>query len=362
MRFSVIIPVYNGAHFLRQSLAALSHSTFADYECLVVDDGSTDDSGEVARGYGATVITLERRGGPARARNRGAQRASGEFLVFLDADVCVHPITLTRFDAHLRREPDTDAVMGSYDDRPAHPSFLSQYRNLLHHYVHHRSRTNAWTFWAACGAIRRDLFQQFGGFDESYVKPSIEDIELGMRLAAAGHRIDLAPEIQITHLKRWTFGGLVKTDLFQRAVPWFRVLLRMGSMPNDMNVTYTERLSVVLAWLLLLGMVPLFATLISRWWVGAAWALSLILPIKFVFVALNRDVYRFFAAKRGWWFALRAMPLHWLYYVYCGLGVIMATYAHLRGGARDSPQTPLPSSFAEAPKDRYGRGSDERTQ
>ena len=67
---------------------------------------------------------------------------------------------------------------------------VSQYRNLLHHFVHQHGNSEASTFWAGCGAIRRSVFEEMGGFDEQrFPTPSIEDIELGYRLRQAGHRI-----------------------------------------------------------------------------------------------------------------------------------------------------------------------------
>lgn len=333
MRFSVVIPVYNGAAFLRRCLATLTASHFRDFEILVVDDGSSDDSREVAESYGAQVVVLEQRGGPARARNHGARRARGEYLVFFDADVCVHADTLALLDAHFRAVPDAAAVIGSYDDAPADRSFVSQFRNLLHHFVHQRSRKEAWTFWAGCGAIRRELFLARGGFDERYTRPCIEDIELGARLAMAGERIDLDPAIQVTHLKRWTLGSMVRTDLFDRAVPWLVLMLRTRRMPPDLNVTHVHRLSVALVWLLLLGLIVLLAALVALSKAAMAAALSMILPIVAVLLALNLDLYRYLARKRGWRFALGAVPLHWLYYFYCGLGVILGVLAYLTSPA-----------------------------
>jgi glycosyltransferase involved in cell wall biosynthesis len=181
MRLSVIIPVHNGAATLQRCWEALQRSDCHDYECIVVDDASSDATPGVAAAFPATLVTLARRGGPARARNHGAARARGEILVFIDSDVCVHTDTLRRMDQHFREHPGAAAVFGSYDDAPADTHFLSQYKNLFHHYVHHRSRSNAWTFWAGCGAIRRDVFLQAGGFDESFTRPSVEDIDLGLR-------------------------------------------------------------------------------------------------------------------------------------------------------------------------------------
>jgi cellulose synthase/poly-beta-1,6-N-acetylglucosamine synthase-like glycosyltransferase len=79
-------------------------------------------------------------------------------LFFVDADVMVSPDAIERVLGYFHREPEIDALFGSYDDQPAEPNFLSQYRNLLHHYVHQCGREEASTFWGACGAIRRDVF------------------------------------------------------------------------------------------------------------------------------------------------------------------------------------------------------------
>src|SRR6476660_944325 len=134
MRLSIIIPVYNASAFLDRCLSALQASTFTDYECIVVDDASTDGTRAIADRHGVHVVALDVNGGPARARNCAARVAQGEILVFIDSDVCVHRDTLERIDAHFRSAADVAAVMGSYDDTPAEPSFVSQYKNLFHHY------------------------------------------------------------------------------------------------------------------------------------------------------------------------------------------------------------------------------------
>ncbi len=108
------------------------------------------------------------------------------------------------------------------------------------------------TFWSGCGAIRRTVFQAAGGFDAvRYPRPCIEDIELGYRLRAAGHRILLNKHIQVKHLKRWTLRGMVKTDVFDRGVPWTQLILERRRLPNDLNLQFTQRLSAMLAYSML---------------------------------------------------------------------------------------------------------------
>lgn len=330
---SVVVPVYNGEAFLDRCLEALSRSEFRRFECIVVDDGSTDSSASIAARHGAAVVSLDHRGGPARARNRGVAAARAAIVVFLDADVCVHADTLGRIDAYLREHPSVDAVFGSYDDEPAAPGLVSQYKNLSHHFVHQRSRVEAWTFWAGCGAVRRAAFEAVGGFDESYARPCIEDIELGARLRAAGHAIHLEGAIQVKHLKRWTLGGLVRTDLFDRGVPWFALILRRRSMPSDLNVTVAHRLNIVLLGiaLLLIAAAALKAgELLPATAPSAAGFAGVAAALVALTVIADRPLYRFFARRRGALFALAAVPLQCLYYVYCGLAVVLGGIEYLR--------------------------------
>lgn len=244
---SVVIPVYNAAGYLASCLENLRLSVFSSYECIVVDDGSTDGSAEIARAFGATVIGVGRNRGPAHARNLGTRVASGEVILFLDADVCIDPDAMSRIRRAFTDDPSLDAVIGSYDDAPRSPDFLSCYRNLLHCYVHRNGRRRASTFWSGCGAVRRKVLMEAGGFDESYQRPSIEDIELGYRLTRSGKSVALDPAITVKHLKHWSLAGLIRTDIRDRGIPWTELILRDRRMPDDLNLRISQRISAALA-------------------------------------------------------------------------------------------------------------------
>jgi GT2 family glycosyltransferase len=336
-RFSVIVPARDCAASLRRCLDALAQSDRGDFECIVVDDGSSpplriDDAPLPVR-----LIRLEPSGGPARARNRGAAVATGAILVFFDADVCPQADTLRRFDAWFVNDARIAAVIGSYDRAPDDPGFVSQYKNLFHHFVHQHSNRNAATFWGACGAMRAEIFHRFGGFDESYARPSIEDIELGYRLRRAGHAIVLDPTIQVTHLKRWTLRTLLRSDLLDRALPWLRLMLRDRRMPSDLNTTTVPRLSVVLVW----GLTALLAATVLT---GLPHGLPLAALPASILLWLNRHLYRFFAHERGVRFTLGAVPLHWLYYFYCGVAVVLAVVVYLPEVVVRPPAAPTPTT------------------
>lgn len=282
---SVLIPAHDAARFLDACLTSLGRSLASPLECIVVDDASRDGTAEVARRHGATVIVNAERHGPAHARNLAAQSARGDILFFIDADVCVRPDTLGVVAAAFEADPELDAVIGAYDDAPESADFLSQYKNLMHSFVHQTGRRRASTFWSGCGAIRRDVFLEHSGFDESYDRPAIEDIELGYRLVRAGRKVVLDPAVSVKHLKRWTFWGLVKSDIVDRGIPWTELILRDRCMPDDLNVQLSQRVSVALVFVLLglssfaairwggAFLTPLFALLflqLSRYWLELA--------------------------------------------------------------------------------------------
>ncbi len=314
---SVVIPVRNGASMLSRCLEALRQSRGVDWECIVVDDGSTDDSVGVARRLGARILRAEAPGsGPGRARNLGAAEARAPLLFFVDADVLVRPDTLAEFVALFEENPSIAAAFGSYDTQPAERNLLSQYRNLLHHFVHQSGQASASTFWSGCGAIRRPVFLASGGFDPSYGRPSIEDIELGYRLRAGGHEIRLAKHIQVTHLKHWRFWSILRTDIFDRALPWTELIHRSGYLPNDLNLSRSDRVSAVCVVASPVFLVAGFAAPFL-WLVCCAALVSLLY--------LNRSLYRFFLEQRGLWFLLRVLPMHWLYYAYSSLAFAWGT-------------------------------------
>jgi GT2 family glycosyltransferase len=313
---SIVIPVHNGGESFRQCLESLKQCIPADTEVIIVVDGGTDRSCQLAKEFGAKVIQLPFAGGPAQARNLGAAIATGDLLFFVDADVTLKADTLIRVIAIFQKQPKLDALIGSYDDAPGADNFLSQYKNLFHHYTHQTGSEDASTFWGACGVIRRDLFLAIGGFDKAYRHPSVEDIELGYRLKKMGSSIRLCKQIQVKHLKCWRVGSLLKAEVFYRGVPWTELLWRDRPFNNDLNLNHSSRLSLLLTYALLLSLVA------ACWWLPV---LVIAIAISLVLLSLNWSVYRFFYQKRGGWFALRVVPWHWFYFLYGGFAFALGT-------------------------------------
>lgn len=325
---SIIIPVYNGGTAFKTCLQSLElyrpNTTSLSTEVIVVADGCTDGSDLLAKQFGATVLRTPSTspGGPARARNIGAHQATGDILFFIDADVALHSSTIQQVADLFQAEPNLDAVIGSYDDEPGSLNFLSQYKNLFHHYTHQTSNEEASTFWGACGAIRRQVFLGMGGFDERYIKPSIEDIELGYRLKDQGYSIRLCKSIYVKHLKCWEPLSLLRAEIFYRALPWTELLLRRKQTSNDLNLKAETRLSVVLVFSILLALG------LGYWWHPS---LFLAAGTLGCLMLINWPVYRFFLEKRGLIFTLKVLPWHWLYLFYSGASYVVGNlhfYTH----------------------------------
>ena len=336
--------------------------------------------------HGARVIHLARQGGPAQARNRGVAEATGDIVFFTDADVLLHPDTIALAVNALQSDAKIAAVIGSYDDQPTHASFISQYRNLFHHWVHQTGDEEASTFWTGCGAIRRNVFMEMGGFSKDFRQASIEDIELGMRLRRSGHRIRLLKNVHATHMKRWGFWNMIRTDILMRAVPWMQLVLREGQLTNDLNLSYKSRIATILAALLGLFLLMLIATghsaalLPTAGFLLAATinarlcesanqqkgkslaglALVVVIPlvcyglkpdplalaplaVLIALVATHMGFYRYVAQKRGIAFAVAVVPMQVIFFLGCAVSIPLAYFQHYVGGRR-------------VPADEYSKG------
>ena len=333
-RLSVIVPVFNGRLQLPRCLEALARSQFQDFEVIVVDDCSTDNTRDIVERWRARYLRTPRQIGPGGARNLGVRHARGAVMVFVDADVVVPPEALGLISDDFALDAELAALFGSYDEAPAWSDFLSQYKNLMHHYVHQTASERAASFWAGCGAVRRDVFLEFGGFDhEKYPKPSIEDIEFGFRLARAGRRILLEKRLQVKHLKKWTISVLWRADIFGRAVPWTELILESRSLPADLNLGWGSRISALLTVALAAGILVLPLSLAGALSVVRPGALGLALAVLAVaLLAINFRVYLWFFKRRGLAFTAATVVAHWIYFLYSFAVFMLLSVRHLLQG------------------------------
>jgi hypothetical protein len=290
---SAIVPATNDPASLDRCLAAIGGAESPPEEVIVV---------------GPPLMPTA-----AHARNRGAEEANGQILVFVDSDVEVHSDVFRRFRSAFESDPSLAAVFGSYDDSPDGDGTVSAFRNLLHHHVHQTSGGLVKTFWTGLGAVRRDAFVAAKGFNTDL--EWLEDIDFGARVAREGGRIELDPEIQGKHLKTMTLRQMVRTDFAHRAIPWTRLLLAGRAPTDQLNLGWRHRASAV-ACIAAVGALLMRRPLPALAAVGS-------------FVALNRPFYSLLLRRRGASQAAVGVGLHAVHHVTAVAAVPVGVCAHM---------------------------------
>ena len=177
---SVVMPVYNAEPFLAEALDSAFGQDYEPVEVLVVNDGSTDRSGEIARSFPDVRYFEQENRGAGAARNLAITQARGEYVAFIDADDIVPPSKLGLQVGHLEEHPDTAGVLGRQEWMQKPPGAVPDqvYGDLdgipLLSLV-----------------IRRSVLLEIGEFCD----PPHEDMDMMIRLRAAGHKVEVLPEI-----------------------------------------------------------------------------------------------------------------------------------------------------------------------
>ncbi len=309
----VVVPAHQAEGEIGACIDAILAAGFAAGEVTVVDDGSRDATGEIARARGVRVLRNEAPLRPARARNAGVAATGAELIVFVDADVLIAPGARARIISFFADRPDHVALFGSYDAAPRAPRPVSRYRNLLHHWVHQTNDPEAQTFWTGFGAVRRAAYLAAGGLDPRW--EDIEDVELGLRMTAAGGRIRLDRDLLCKHLKDWTLASMMRTDRLGRAVPWTRLMAAGRMRGGDLNTTLPRQVSAACV----AGLAP--AILLSLAWPPALWLAA---ALATGFTLVNLRFLMFLARVGGPLFALRSLGYHALHTLAALAGWIQA--------------------------------------
>jgi len=310
---SVIMPtIFWSGTFDRcvRRLLALVDRSAAAVEVIVAFDGVAPPAPAWLDRPGVTIVETGVRSGPAMARNLAAHSARGEILFFVDSDVELAEDAIDRVIAAFSTDPDMVGLFGAYDDEPVANGLVGVFRNLLHHHTHVTHPGRVSTFWSGCGAIRTSTFLDAGGFDETSAHWNVEDVELGMRIAADGGKIMLIPEVQCKNLRRWTMASIVVSDIVRRVTPWTHLLVVGRNPPSVFNLDWRSRLSGICALLLV---ACLGASLLMPATLWAAVACVQVVTL------LNLDFYRLCTMKRGIGFAALAVSLHILFFAYASL-------------------------------------------
>lgn len=296
---SVVIPVYNGVHTLEQCLQSVQKNSFKNFELIIVDDGSSDGSRQIAAKYTNNIFLHEKNQGLVCARMTGIATARGEIVVNIDADVVIFQDTLGRIADFFEKNSDISAVTGRLSKKHPHSSFFSQYKNLYMNYIFGKLPNHVNFLYGSIHALKKDAVEIYQS-DQNIG----EDSERGQRLISMGKKIAFLKDLEVVHLKKYSFMSWVKND-FRVPYHWATIFIRfkgwkslgknktgyLHSPKEQLASVVIGPLSALLFALSMLGLIPIGAPIALL----AVWGL------------LNASFIAFLWKEKGAWFGLRAV-------------------------------------------------------
>lgn len=278
---SVIIPNRNGAQTIDKCLEAAFRSRYDNFEVIVVDDCSEDNSVEIIRRYPCRLIRLPEHSGAAAARNAGAREARGEVLFFIDSDCIMKEDTLDVAVRAYYTRPE--AVTGGTYTPIAHDrGFFSTFQSLFVNYSETKYPRPDYVATHAM-LIPKEIFEKSGGFDEHFM-PILEDVEFSHRLRRSGVSLRMEPTLQVEHIFNFTLWASLK-NAFRKSFYWTMYSIRNRDIFKDSGTASVELKADVLSWFICTVLLVLFlitgeAALIAV--LSAVCGLNLLVNRKFI--------------------------------------------------------------------------------
>lgn len=293
-RLSIIVPAYNSERTLGACLESIKLQLTPEDELIVVDDASSDQTASVVSNFPVKLFRNEKNMGPALSRNKGAEKATGEILVFIDSDVVLKDDELEVVKKYLALHKNIDAVTGSLDPDLVSHNFFTDYKNLYMNYIFSKCDRNINFIYGSFCAIRKEKFEAWPH------DPRLgEDSHWGYLLTKNNKRIHFLHEIKVIHLKEYNLASLAKND-FQIARNFTALFLRyqrwqtIYTQEKFGHTTKNQKLSLILATLssILLFVNPSAAIIIAFIW--------LILNLEFLVKLEDARDFSFFLKSLCW--------------------------------------------------------------
>jgi len=258
MKLSVVVPAYNAEKTLPVLMDSLLNQNSRDFEIIVVDDCSSDDTVSVTQRYSCQLIQLKENRGPAYCRNLGAQKAQGEILVFTDSDCRVTPGWLETIEKHFYQK-ETEAIMGRLVLLPS--TYMGDSISALgfpaggaigFDKIWKVDKDGFTDSLSSCNcAVKEDIFWKAGGFDETFPFPGGEDSLLAYEIRKLDYRIRYCPDVVAYHKPRdslktfltWQFRRGISSFIFSTKIPDRKgfLALRLWSTANILKHYFGDK-------------------------------------------------------------------------------------------------------------------------
>lgn len=317
---SIVIPNHNNAKTIGLCLDSVYASTYTDFEVIVVDDCSRDNSLLIIKKYPCRLIGLTEHGGASKARNTGAENSSGESIFFIDADCLLQPDTLATAVAAYRGEGPEVVIGGTYTWQPYDRDFFSRFQSIYIHYSETKNSSNPDYIATHAMLISAELFRKTGGFDENFL-PILEDVEFSHRLKRLGFSLRIKPDIQVRHIFHFSFlrsmlNGIKKSKYWS-----------LYSIKNKDLLTDSGTASLELKFNVISCFITVFLLLMAILVSNRLFFLP-ILPLFITNLYLNRNLIRAFYKISGPIFAFTALLYYSFIYPFAvGIGVSSSIFS-----------------------------------
>ncbi len=312
---SVIIPCYNGAATLKKCLAAVLASKYSNFEVIVVDDCSEDDSVSIIKQFPCRLITLENHSGAAQARNIGAEQSRGDILFFTDADCVLEKDTLAIAAISIAHSGVDTIVGGTYSKKPYDRGFFNSFQSLFIHYSETKNCAHP-DYLATHGLVMSQaLFKKSGGFPADFM-PILEDVEFSHRMKKKGYTLRINPHLQVRHIFNYSLERSLRNAI-KKSTYWTLYSMRNKDLTADSGTASIElKVNVVTLFLIL----TLLAT---------ATILSSFVPVYIAVLLLcvniytSRKLFALFYKTEGFLYMIKALMYYLLIYpLAVGIGAV----------------------------------------
>lgn len=310
---SIVIPNHNGSATIAQCLEAALATDYPDYEIIVVDDCSTDDSVDIIKRYPCRLVRLAVHSGASRARNAGAAVARGNVLFFTDADCLLHKDTLSIAWQALKSSAPGTIIGGTYTRIPSDNTFFSRFQSVFIHHSETRHSDNPDYVATHAMIIDAGIFRFNSGFAEGFL-PILEDVEFSHRLRRRGYKLLVDPSIQVSHIFNFSLLKSLRNALVKSRY-WTLYSIQNRDLLSDSGTASLELKTNVATFLLVAAM--------SLSYVLAPVPLLLaMIPLAIgVDLIVNRRLLHAFYRADGWVFLGAATSYYMLVYpLAVGLG------------------------------------------
>lgn len=307
---SIIIPMYNAGQIIERVLQSLENQTNKNFEIIIVDDVSTDNSVEIVKKHSLNPIILPTNSGPSKARNIGVKNAKADIILFMDADVILYNNTIELLIDSFKNKP-INVVAGVHDTKNHYNNFISDYENLYISYIFHNQVDFAFGFYTCFVAIRKNVFNDVQDFNENL--RMCEDTEFGYRLFNKGYKIDLNKLLVFSHIKNYSLYAY-----FKKQISKMESLLKIKQQCSNqqgftktINAPFLFQLGIPLSLLIPVGLIVSFQIAL--------------LGLLVLFI-INHKMLFFMTKKRNARFLLKAFFFmiinYWFYFIGSVYGVI----------------------------------------